>query len=142
MAPIVKTALATAIGFPFSQRLWYSLERVRRELPISSQDFLFAVGESPFLFLPLEGLWNALLVTLVAAPMWLMPLTNLARPTSLNVGSSDRSTTDTNCSVPVLNMTAENCDCASRTGNSLSVFSTGGCRYPSLTSQRLVGGVA
>lgn len=102
LAFIFKSALAASISSALTQHVWFALRRPARGTRIQLIDAMFTTDRSLFSFLT-PGLWSSAVGTgLMAACVWLMPLTALVAPTALTVGTLVVSTPVDNCVVPTL----------------------------------------
>jgi hypothetical protein len=103
LAFVSKSALAASVSIDLAQCAWLALRRSRRSTPVAAIDAMFLSGSSRANFL-LIRLWRyAFGAGVMAAAIWLMPLTALVAPTSLTVGFSLVNATDGACEVPALN---------------------------------------
>lgn len=139
LAFVVKASLAAAVAIAYAQKLWYSLYRVPNGVSVNGIDALFTVLESPLQF----GVWDmwrsAPIAAIMALVIWLLPLTALVSPTALTVGVLTNITTNTNCSVPTINMSNQPITTSSTTLALSTADHTGNAFLPSMVSQRLVG---
>jgi hypothetical protein len=137
MAFLVKAFLGAVISLAFTQRLWYSLQRMKNGLSIFAIDALFAADQSPLTLFSWEMWQNASLPAVMAAFIWLIPLIQVVAPTALTTGSSHHISTNSHCSVPTLDMM----DLPDISPSSLSLFDVDyeGVRFqPSTTARYLV----
>ena len=89
MAFSFKVALSAAIGFAFAHVFWFLIRK--QAMSISGIDSIFGVLGNPFKFFNGDLLFNAKLLTLLAAISWLLPIAPILAPGALTGTSSHSS---------------------------------------------------
>ncbi|KAL2861718.1 hypothetical protein BJX68DRAFT_223128 [Aspergillus pseudodeflectus] len=80
---LIKSCLVSAVGLAAVQETWSTLRR--KSVRLSSIDSMFAVRGSPLAFLTLDLWLYAKTLTVLAVVCWLIPLTAIVTPATLNV---------------------------------------------------------
>ena len=89
----------------FTQRLWYSLQRMKRGMSLLAIDALFSADQSLLALISREMWRNAFIPTLMAVSIWVMPLIQVVAPTALTIGSLRKTLANSHCAVPLLQIT-------------------------------------
>ncbi|KAB8079297.1 hypothetical protein BDV29DRAFT_199877 [Aspergillus leporis] len=80
---LIKSCLVSAVGLAAVQEIWATLRR--KSVRLSGIDSMFAVRDSPLAFLTLDLWIYAKTLTVLAIVSWLIPLTAIVTPATLNV---------------------------------------------------------
>ncbi|KAF4178548.1 hypothetical protein CNMCM8927_002918 [Aspergillus lentulus] len=80
---LIKSCLVSAVGLAAVQETWATLRR--KSVRLSGIDSMFAVRDSPLAFLTLDLWLYAKTLTVLAIVAWLIPLTAIVTPATLNV---------------------------------------------------------
>ncbi|KAE8166070.1 hypothetical protein BDV40DRAFT_308068 [Aspergillus tamarii] len=80
---LIKSCLVSAVGLAAVQETWATLRR--KSIRLSGIDSMFAIRDSPLAFLTLDLWIYAKTLTVLAIASWLIPLTAIVTPATLNV---------------------------------------------------------
>jgi hypothetical protein len=105
IAFLVKASLSAAISMAFTQRLWYSLQQMKRGMSLLAIDSLFSADQSLSALISWEIWRSTFIPTLMAVSIWLMPLIQVVAPTALTIGSLQKTLANSHCAVPLLQIT-------------------------------------
>ncbi|KAI1360242.1 hypothetical protein F5Y08DRAFT_348922 [Xylaria arbuscula] len=106
LAFFIKLSFVASVEIAYRQQVWVSVKK--RSFKVSTLDILFSAWHDPFAFLDMKFLSNAYLPAILAAFIWILPLSAIASPSSLTVRNGDQTSSETCGGVPTLDFTREN----------------------------------